>query len=61
MQLHLKFLKEDLNQQGIEPLRLQLTQAIKALDKTVQIRQRSDCLKFQALSETCIALNRNTK
>jgi hypothetical protein len=38
--------REELNQQGIDQLRLQLTQDIKALDKAVQIRKRSDLLRY---------------
>lgn len=38
-----------------------MSQEIKQLDKAIQIKKRSDLLKFQALNETCYALNRNSK
>jgi hypothetical protein len=59
--LGLNILKEELNQRGIDPIRMNLTQEIKQLDKAIQIKKRSDMLRFDALYETCHALNRNSK
>lgn len=42
-------------------MRLALVQEIRLLDKSVQIRKRSDMLRFEALHETCHALSRNSK
>jgi hypothetical protein len=61
MQLQLNLMKESLNKRGIDPIKSALTQEIKLLDKSIQIRRRSDLLKFEALHETCHALGRNSK
>jgi hypothetical protein len=42
-------------------MRLALMQEIRMLDKAVQIKKRSDLLRFDALLETCYALNMNSR
>jgi hypothetical protein len=61
MRLHVELLKGELNQHGIDPIKLELSQSLKLLDKSIQIKKRSDLLKFEALHETCSALTRNSK
>ena len=52
LQLQLNLMKEDLNEKGIDPIHRDLVQQIKALEKAVKIRQRSDKLRFEALHNT---------
>ena len=52
LQLQLNLMKEDLNEKGIDPIHCDLVQQIKALEKAVKIRQRSDKLRFEALHNT---------
>lgn len=59
--MHLDILKQELNQRGIDPIKSSLTQEIKLLEKSVQIKKRSDVLRYQALHETSHALSRNSK
>ena len=39
-------MKEDLNERGIDPIKVDLTQEIKQLEKSIKIKERSDMLKF---------------
>lgn len=61
IQLHLDFAKEELTARGIDPMRITLMQEIRLLDKAVQIRKRSDMLRYEALHATCQALGKNSK
>ena len=40
--MHLDFLKTELNQKGIDPIKSSLTQEIKLLEKSVQIEENSE-------------------
>lgn len=46
MQLKIDFLREELNQQGIDPIKQELIQSVKMLEKSINIKKRSDLLKF---------------
>lgn len=39
-------MKEDLNERGIDPIKVDLTQEIKQLEKSIKIKERSDMLRF---------------